>query len=49
MFDPLRKSLAIARYAELLSIYESEYTKDYSEIKKVEQGLLLLGQAQGKA
>ena len=34
-FDPLRRSLAIARYAELLSIYDCEYTKDYAELNKV--------------
>ena len=34
-FDPPRKSLAIARYAELLSIYDCEYTNEYSELNKV--------------
>ena len=37
IFDPLRKSLAIARYAELLSIYDCEYTNEYSELNKVQR------------
>ena len=34
-FDPLRISLAIARYAELMSLYDSQYIKEYEEIKQV--------------
>ena len=34
-FDPLRISLAIARYAELMSLNDTQYTKDYEEIKQV--------------
>ena len=40
-FDPLNRSLAIARYAELLSIYDCEYNKEYTEIKKVEYLLII--------
>ena len=42
--DPLRKSLAIARYSELLSIYDSEYSQEYSKIKKV--GLFFITEVQ---
>ena len=34
-FDPLRKSLAIARFTELLSKYEQQYSQEYIEIMKV--------------
>ena len=34
-FDPLRKVLAIARFTELLSKYEKQYSKEYIEIMKV--------------
>ena len=34
-FDPLRKALAIARFTELLSKYEKQYSQEYIEIMKV--------------
>ena len=34
-FDPLRKALAIARFTELLSKYEKQYSEEYIEIMKV--------------
>ena len=34
-FDPLRKSLAIARFTELLSKYEKQYSEEYIKIMKV--------------
>ena len=34
-FDPLRKSLAIAKYAEMMSIFDM--TNEFSELKKVER------------
>ena len=35
-FDPLRKALAIARFTELLSKYEKQYSDEYIEIMKVQ-------------
>ena len=34
-YDPLRKALAIARFTELLSKYEKQYSQEYIEIMKV--------------
>ena len=34
-YDPLRKALAIARFTELLSKYETQYSQEYIEIMKV--------------
>ena len=38
-FDPLRKALAIARFTELLSKYEMQYSEEYIEIMKVNNKL----------
>ena len=35
MFDPIRKSLLLARYSKLLSHYYSQYSLEYLEISKV--------------
>ena len=44
-FDPMRKSLILARYCEFLSLLYVQYSREYLEISKVMLGFIYLAKA----
>ena len=42
-YDPIRKSLALARYSKFLADFYVQYSQEYLEISKVNHHILLIG------